>query len=126
MGRVPPVCCGSTTAGDRGGLLGGSVRLAHSLHARCRGSISTTCNQKFAAVLDVSNPRRRATVASPCRASLGMLILRRGSALRTAGTSYQVPVRMQDGSYRNFNYSTQPPGQVGGGLRVSGDSPTTS
>jgi hypothetical protein len=79
-----------------------------------------------AAVLDLSNPRRRATVASPCRASLGMLILRRGSALRTAGTSCQVQVRMQDGGYRNFNYSTQPPVQVGGHVRVSVDSLTTS
>jgi len=31
-------------------------------------------------------------------------------AVRKA-TSYQVQVRMQDGSYRNFNYSTQPPGR---------------
>jgi hypothetical protein len=103
-----------------------SLRLTHSTHARCVTSIGTTCNQKFAAVLDVSNPRRRSTVARPCRAGLGMLILRRGSALRTAGTSYQVQVRMQDGSYRNFNYSTQPPVQVGGRVRVSGDSLTTS
>jgi len=31
---------------------------------------------------------------------------------------------MQDGNYRNFNYSTQPPVQVGERVRVSGDSLT--
>ncbi len=42
-------------------------------------------------------------------------------AVRKA-TSYQVQVRMQDGSYRNFIYSTQPPVQVGERVHVSGDS----
>ncbi|TKC83000.1 glycine zipper 2TM domain-containing protein [Trinickia terrae] len=37
-------------------------------------------------------------------------------------TSYQVQVRMQDGSYRNFSYPTQPPVQVGERVHVSGDS----
>lgn len=37
-------------------------------------------------------------------------------------TSYQVQVRMQDGSYRNFTYSAQPQVQVGERVRVSGDS----
>lgn len=37
-------------------------------------------------------------------------------------TSYQVQVRMQDGSYRNFSYSTQPPFQPGQHVRVAGDS----
>lgn len=46
-------------------------------------------------------------------------------AVRKA-TSYQVQVRMQDGSYRNFNYSTQPPVQVGERVHVSGDSLTAS
>ncbi|MFD1561796.1 glycine zipper 2TM domain-containing protein [Paraburkholderia silviterrae] len=46
-------------------------------------------------------------------------------AVRKA-TSYQVQVRMQDGSYRNFNYSTQPPVQVGERVHVSGDSLSTS
>ncbi|MFL9889359.1 glycine zipper 2TM domain-containing protein [Paraburkholderia sp. RL17-383-BIF-A] len=46
-------------------------------------------------------------------------------AVRKA-TSYQVQVRMQDGSYRNFNYSTQPPVQVGQRVHVSGDSLSTS
>ncbi|BCG03005.1 hypothetical protein PPGU19_075730 (plasmid) [Paraburkholderia sp. PGU19] len=41
-------------------------------------------------------------------------------------TTYQVQVRMQDGSYRNFTYSTQPPVQVGERVRVSGDSLTAS
>ncbi len=41
-------------------------------------------------------------------------------------TSYEVQVRMQDGSYRNFTYSTQPPVQVGERVRVSGDSLSTS
>lgn len=36
-------------------------------------------------------------------------------------TSYQVQVRMQDGSYRNFDYQTQPPVQVGERVHVSGD-----
>ncbi|ASW01941.1 glycine zipper 2TM domain-containing protein [Paraburkholderia aromaticivorans] len=46
-------------------------------------------------------------------------------AVRKA-TSYQVQVRMQDGSYRNFNYSTQPPVQVGERVHVSGDTLSTS
>ncbi|WOD14174.1 glycine zipper 2TM domain-containing protein [Paraburkholderia kirstenboschensis] len=46
-------------------------------------------------------------------------------AVRKA-TSYQVQVRMQDGSYRNFNYSTQPPVQVGERVHVSGDSLSAS
>jgi outer membrane lipoprotein SlyB len=37
-------------------------------------------------------------------------------------TSYQVQVRMQNGSYRNFNYTTQPPFQPGERVRVVGDS----
>ena len=41
-------------------------------------------------------------------------------------TSYQVQVRMQDGSYRNFNYETQPSVQVGERVHVSGDSLTAS
>ncbi|MCC8392365.1 glycine zipper 2TM domain-containing protein [Paraburkholderia sp. MMS20-SJTR3] len=41
-------------------------------------------------------------------------------------TSYQVQVRMQDGSYRNFNYPTQPPVQVGERVHVSGDSLSAS
>jgi len=41
-------------------------------------------------------------------------------------TSYQVQVRMQDGSYRNFTYTTQPQVQVGQRVRVSGDSLTAS
>ncbi|ASL45778.1 Outer membrane lipoprotein SlyB [Burkholderia sp. AD24] len=41
-------------------------------------------------------------------------------------TSYQVQVRMQDGSYRNFNYETQPPVQIGERVRVSGDSLSAS
>lgn len=35
--------------------------------------------------------------------------------------TYQVQVRMQDGSYRNFNYSTQPLVQVGQRVHASGD-----
>ncbi|RZF27955.1 glycine zipper 2TM domain-containing protein [Paraburkholderia sp. UYCP14C] len=46
-------------------------------------------------------------------------------AVRKA-TSYQVQVRMQDGSYRNFNYSTQPQVQVGERVHVSGDSLSAS
>ncbi|HKR45862.1 MAG TPA: glycine zipper 2TM domain-containing protein, partial [Paraburkholderia sp.] len=46
-------------------------------------------------------------------------------AVRKA-TSYQVQVRMKDGSYRNFNYSTQPPVQVGERVHVSGDSLSAS
>jgi outer membrane lipoprotein SlyB len=46
-------------------------------------------------------------------------------AVRKA-TTYQVQVRMQDGSYRNFTYSTQPPVQVGERVHVSGDSLTAS
>ena len=41
-------------------------------------------------------------------------------------TSYQVQVRMQDGSYRNFTYATQPQVQVGQRVHVSGDSLTAS
>lgn len=41
-------------------------------------------------------------------------------------TSYQVQVRMQDGSYRNFTYPTQPQVQVGQRVHVSGDSLTAS
>ncbi|MBN3762114.1 glycine zipper 2TM domain-containing protein [Burkholderia sp. Ac-20365] len=41
-------------------------------------------------------------------------------------TSYQVQVRMQDGSYRNFTYATQPQVQVGQRVRVSGDTLTAS
>ncbi|HDR9358294.1 TPA: glycine zipper 2TM domain-containing protein [Burkholderia vietnamiensis] len=41
-------------------------------------------------------------------------------------TTYQVQVRMQDGSYRNFTYSTQPSVQVGERVHVSGDSLTAS
>lgn len=37
-------------------------------------------------------------------------------------TSYQVQVRMQDGSYRNFNYAAQPPFQPGEHVRVVGES----
>jgi outer membrane lipoprotein SlyB len=35
---------------------------------------------------------------------------------------YQVQVRMQDGSYRDFSYNTQPAVQVGERMRVYGDS----
>ncbi|WP_109481175.1 glycine zipper 2TM domain-containing protein [Paraburkholderia sp. C35] len=41
-------------------------------------------------------------------------------------TSYQVQVRMQDGSYRNFTYATQPQVQIGQRVHVSGDSLTAS
>ncbi|MGT2476883.1 glycine zipper 2TM domain-containing protein [Paraburkholderia terrae] len=41
-------------------------------------------------------------------------------------TSYQVQVRMQDGTYRNFTYATQPQVQVGQRVHVSGDSLTAS
>jgi len=41
-------------------------------------------------------------------------------------TTYQVQVRMQDGSYRNFTYQTQPAVQVGERVHVSGDSLTAS
>ncbi|MEX3935861.1 glycine zipper 2TM domain-containing protein [Paraburkholderia phymatum] len=41
-------------------------------------------------------------------------------------TSYQVQVRMEDGSYRNFTYTTQPPVQVGQRVHVSGDTLTAS
>jgi hypothetical protein len=37
-----------------------------------------------------------------------------------------VQVRMQDGNYRNFNYSTQPQVQVGERVHVTGDSLTAS
>jgi outer membrane lipoprotein SlyB len=46
-------------------------------------------------------------------------------AVRKA-TTYQVQVRMQDGSYRNFTYSTQPTVQVGERVHVSGDSLSAS
>jgi outer membrane lipoprotein SlyB len=46
-------------------------------------------------------------------------------AVRKA-TTYQVQVRMQDGSYRNFTYSTRPTVQVGERVHVSGDSLTAS
>ncbi|TDN62855.1 glycine zipper 2TM domain-containing protein [Paraburkholderia sp. BL10I2N1] len=46
-------------------------------------------------------------------------------AVRKA-TTYQVQVRMQDGSYRNFTYPTQPTVQVGERVHVSGDSLTAS
>jgi hypothetical protein len=36
-------------------------------------------------------------------------------------TTYQVQVRMADGSYRSFNYSSSPGVQVGERVRVSGD-----
>ncbi|MFM0304756.1 glycine zipper 2TM domain-containing protein [Paraburkholderia sediminicola] len=39
-------------------------------------------------------------------------------------TTYQVQVRMQDGSYRNFSYPTQPDVQIGERVHVSGDSLT--
>ncbi|WP_017774205.1 glycine zipper 2TM domain-containing protein [Paraburkholderia kururiensis] len=42
-------------------------------------------------------------------------------AVRKA-TTYQVQVRMQDGSYRNFTYQTPPSVQVGERVRVEGDS----
>jgi len=35
-------------------------------------------------------------------------------------------VRMQDGSYRNFSYPTQPDVQIGQRVHVSGDSLTAS
>ncbi|MEM5344007.1 glycine zipper 2TM domain-containing protein [Paraburkholderia azotifigens] len=41
-------------------------------------------------------------------------------------TSYQVQVRMQDGSYRNFTYETQPQVQVGQRVHVSGDTLSAS
>lgn len=41
-------------------------------------------------------------------------------------TSYQVQVRMQDGNYRNFNYTTQPSFEPGEHVRVVGDSLTAS
>jgi outer membrane lipoprotein SlyB len=41
-------------------------------------------------------------------------------------TTYQVQVRMQDGSYQTFNYQTQPAVQVGQRVHVSGDSLTAS
>jgi outer membrane lipoprotein SlyB len=37
-------------------------------------------------------------------------------------TTYQVQVRMQDGSYRNFSYPAQPGFQIGEHVRVVGDS----
>ena len=36
-------------------------------------------------------------------------------------TTYQVQVRMSDGSYRNFNYPTQPAVQIGERVHVSGE-----
>lgn len=41
-------------------------------------------------------------------------------------TTYEVQVRMQDGSYRNFSYPTQPAVQVGQRVHVSGDSLSAS
>jgi outer membrane lipoprotein SlyB len=41
-------------------------------------------------------------------------------------TTYEVQVRMQDGSYRNFSYQTQPAVQVGERVHVSGDSISAS
>ncbi|MFL9949366.1 glycine zipper 2TM domain-containing protein [Paraburkholderia agricolaris] len=41
-------------------------------------------------------------------------------------STYQVQVRMQDGSYRNFSYPTQPDVQIGERVHVSGDSLTAS
>ncbi|OAJ54683.1 glycine zipper 2TM domain-containing protein [Paraburkholderia ginsengiterrae] len=41
-------------------------------------------------------------------------------------TTYEVQVRMQDGSYRNFSYQTQPAVQVGERVHVSGDSLSAS
>ena len=41
-------------------------------------------------------------------------------------TTYQVQVRMQDGSYRNFDYQTQPPVQIGERVHVSGDTLSAS
>lgn len=41
-------------------------------------------------------------------------------------TSYQVQVRMQDGGYRNFTYSTQPSFQPGEHVRVVGGSLTAA
>lgn len=41
-------------------------------------------------------------------------------------TSYQVQARMQDGGYRNFTYSTQPPFQSGEHVRVVGGSLTAA
>lgn len=41
-------------------------------------------------------------------------------------TVYQVQVRMQDGSYRNFNYNTQPAFQIGERVHVAGDSLSAS
>lgn len=46
-------------------------------------------------------------------------------AVRKA-TTYQVQVRMQDGSYRNFNYDTQPPVQVGEHVHAYGESLSAS
>ncbi|GLU35787.1 glycine zipper 2TM domain-containing protein [Trinickia caryophylli] len=41
-------------------------------------------------------------------------------------TTYQVQVRMQDGSYRNFSYNAQPALQVGERVHVVGDSLSAS
>ena len=41
-------------------------------------------------------------------------------------TTYQVQVRMQDGSLRNFSYPTQPDVQIGQRVHVAGDSLTAS
>jgi outer membrane lipoprotein SlyB len=41
-------------------------------------------------------------------------------------TSYQVQVRMQDGSYRNFTYTNEPPFQPGEHVRVVGESLTAA
>jgi len=41
-------------------------------------------------------------------------------------TTYEVQVRMQDGSYRNFSYPTQPAFGIGEHVRVVGDSLTAA
>jgi outer membrane lipoprotein SlyB len=41
-------------------------------------------------------------------------------------TTYDVQVRMEDGSYRNFSYQTDPGLQAGQRVHVSGDSLTAS
>ena len=41
-------------------------------------------------------------------------------------TTYQVQPRMQDGSYRNFDYQTPPPVQTGKRVHVSGDTLSAS
>jgi outer membrane lipoprotein SlyB len=41
-------------------------------------------------------------------------------------TTYDVQVRMEDGSYRNFSYQTDPGLQTGQRVHVAGDSLTAS